>query len=304
MGMRNEIFPFLTIPDELIECSPWRVSLSSGGEEREGPAFLENWDNSTDLMVSRSVSLKRDRVMDALGISDEYGHIDLVVFAGAGSGSLPVKKWLVHREGILPGSGSTDIDFVVNGTELADALHLETVLVLAQCPAGKVSPLSPSHKGDILWRDRTRIRLEGDISRFPVSETDLSAVLGHPWRDARWYLQVDWEDPQADFDTAVRLYVNSRCREFVRRFQEADAETLQLVMADVMVQIVREYLGREELRAYYESEGMHFSLVGVASHWMEQAFGSEAEARNMLEADPGRFHACLNALASVPEDKT
>ena len=294
----------MTIPEELIDYSPWRVSLSTGGEEQENPVFLENWDNSTDLRVSRSLRLRHEQVMKALGLAEGDAAIDLVVFSGAGSGKLPVEKQLVFREHFLPGTEDREIDLVVDGTRLADALHLETVLVLSQSPAGETSPLSPSRGGSILWRDRIRIRLEGDISRFPITEADLSAVLGHAWRDARWYLHVNWEDLHADFDTAVRLYVNSRCQEFARRFRDADAETLQLVMADMMVQVVREYLVREEMRTHDDTQGVPVTLGAVAVHWIEQAFGSEASARTMLGADPGMFHACLNALASFPEENT
>lgn len=299
--MNSAVLPFLTIPGELIECSPWRIELSTGAAQ-EDPEFLENWDNATNLRLSREVRLDIEAASGALRIPPDQITLELVVTAGTGTGRLPVEKWIALRRPVEGDATQMLIEFTVQGERLADALHLDMAVVLAEAPGNATSAISPKHQGAMLWRERKRIRLEGDISRFPVSETDLGILLGETWRDALWHLQVDWSDHGADFDTAVRLHVNSRHNGFTRKFRQGDPETLQCVMADVMAQITRGWLQCGEELEGVSIEETSSTLSGVAAHWVDLAFGSPDEARRMLIADPGRFQTHLNALAAQPEE--
>ena len=299
--MARPVFPFLMIPDELITKSHWLVELSSGLREEE-PKYLENWDNATDLTVSRELKLASRQVSDALQIPLDDCVLEILVLAGAGAaGHLPVEKWIPFRQVLQckskEGGTGLNVKFKIPGSRLADTLHLETIVALGKPLKNVSSPLSPRLGGSIVWRDRTRIRLEGDISRFPTSEVDLGQVLGDEWRNALWYLQVDWSDPEAGFDSVARLYVNSEQKTFVRRFRKGDADTLQAVMADIMGQITLQFL------EYHDDPGDEHedsSLAAVASHWLVLAFGSIEEARRVLgSGDWGRFHARLNALAAM-----
>ena len=293
--MTNAVLPFLTIPDSVVQHTPWNVTLSTG-EHLEDPEFVPNWDNATSLLISRDFSIDIAGAESSLEISEP--DLEVLVFAGTGSGSLPSERWLAFRYPFKTVS-TTSIQFEIGGSQLAENLFLDAVVSLAETPQQRTSPIAPARAGDILWRERRKIRLEGDVSRFPVSETDLSRLLGEEWRRALWRLQVDWSDPGADFDTAVRLHVNSLNNGFAEKFRKGDPETLQTVMADVIAQIAREYLRHGGDRDTSEDAISEASLSGVALYWIDAAFGSADTARRDLEADPGRFHARLNAMASL-----
>lgn len=142
----------------------------------------------------------------------------------------------------------------------------------------------------------------GDASRFPVSETDLSELLGHEWRDALWYLNVDWRDPSAEFDTAVRLHINSLRKDFASRFRSGEADTLQVVMADVMVQIASGYLSSsDDWDGIAVDEASTTTLEGVATYWLVTVFGSIESARQVYNGSREKFHVFLNALAAPVE---
>ena len=301
--MRNAVFPFLTIPDEFVTSFPWRVKLSNEEEWMDAPDFLEHWDNGTDLALSRRIGLDMARAAEALKVPADQLHIEVVVTAGTGAGRLPTDRWIVFRKTLTAEKCEAVVEFGLPGQSLAGALHLRTDFVLATPEPADRSPISPRRNGDIVWQDARRIRLEGDVSQFPITATDLGAVLGDEWKDALWYLQVDWEDMAASFDSAVRLLVNGKCEEFIGRFRKGDATTLQSVMADVMAQIARGWLLRTSDPDVSEGEKDLSSLAAAAEHWVVLAFGSAEAARRLLSSDPGRFHARFNALAAqTPEE--
>ena len=173
----------------------------------------------------------------ALRCIDEQTELSVLVSIGTGAGSIPTEKWISYRSPISLKSSTLVIEIDELGEHLADVLHIETSVILAESVASPQSSISPVHEGSIVWQDKKRVRLEGDVSRFPVSETNLEKLLGAEWKDALWYLKVDWDDPGSPFDSSVRLHVNSLQREFANRFRKGDAETVHAVMADVVTQI-------------------------------------------------------------------
>ncbi|NOD92507.1 hypothetical protein GS636_06890 [Ruegeria sp. HKCCD4884] len=296
--MTSAILPFLTIPEDLVQITPWKIGLSTG-EKLEDPEFVPNWDNATNLLVSCEFSLDPSSAASSIDIPNP--ELEILVFAGTGAGTLPSERWLAFR-GPVKSASPISIQFEIAGSRMAENLFLDAVIGLSTAPGTRNSSIAPARAGDIVWRERRRIRLEGNVSRFPVSETDLSRLLGEEWRDALWRLQVDWSDPAADFDTAVRLHVNSQNKAFSERFRKGDRETLQTVMADVIAQISRDFLRQSGDQDISSGDISESSLAGVSLHWLVTAFGSADAARRDLEADPGRFHARLNALAAVGDE--
>lgn len=296
--MRKAVLPFLTIPEDLIAASPWEIGLSTGSWFSD-PDYIEEWDNNTDIRARRTIELDFLACIEALRCPAEEVKLEVVVSIGAGAGPIPSEKWITYRAEIDPDSSAVTIDLGESGGRFADVLHIETSVILADQVTNPSSPISPIHEGSILWQEKKRIRLEGDVSRFPVSETNLKIMLGPEWRDALWYLQVDWEDPDSSFDSSVRLHINSLKEEFAKRVRKGDPETMHAVMADVITQIVRGYIKLGEDWELSSSEGASsFSLCQVARHWIETAFESPETARQTYSHAPGRFHAHLNALAA------
>lgn len=299
--MKNAVAPFFALSDDMVCASGWRVILEGqDGIEMEDPLHLETWDNATDIRLEREIRIAINDAAQALELRPDEARLEVLIIAGTGEGRLPDERWLLFQADLSNGAPAA-IGLVLEGHRLAGSLFVETIVVLAKDIAEPLSALSPRRRGDILWRDTRRIRLEGNVSRFPVSQVDLNAFLGRECADSLWYLDVDWSDWGADFDTAVRLYVNPRNSDFARRFAQAEPDTLQAVMADVLVQLVREWLDHEGEFPAHPLPAETGSLATTVGHWVELAFGDAVQARRLLKADPGLFHARLNALAATGE---
>ena len=299
--MNNVMLPFLTIPDDLIDCSEWQVSLSTGRTYRD-PDYIEDWDNGTDLILTRTLRIDFDEALAAIQLEPGQGSLELIVTVGAGAGILPAEKWVAYRQSLSGGSGPVYIELKEVGSQHADVLHIESAVILEKDLLETGSPIAAKYRGNVLWHEKKRIRIEGDSSRFPVSETDLSELLGNEWRDALWYLNVDWRDPSAEFDTAVRLHINSLRKDFASRFRRGEPDTLQTVMADVMVQIGSGYLSSsDDWNGIAADEASTTTLEGVATHWLVTVFGSVESARQVYNASREKFHVFLNALAAPAE---
>lgn len=296
--MKKAVLPFLTIPEELIAASPWEVELSTGKCFTD-PEFIEEWDNGTDIRLRRTIDLDFEACCAALCCPRQETELEVLVTIGTGAGSLPVEKWISFRAPLISRVSSLFIELEEAGTHFADVLHIETTFILSEPIKTPQSHISPVKEGSVLWQERKRIRIEGDAYRFPVSETNLELLLGSPWKDALWYLHVEWEDCRAPFDSAVRLHVNSLQRLFAKRFREGDPKTVHIVMADVITQIASGIieLGDEWELGSHEVEDM-ISLGQVALYWLESAFGTIEAARQAYKHAPGRFHASINALAA------
>lgn len=300
--MNNAIFPFLTIPEELINCSEWEVSLSTGSTFFD-PAFIEDWDNGTDLTLTRAIQIDLDGALSAIQCEPGRGSLELIVNVGTGAGALPEEKWIAYRQPLVEETGPIYIEIQETGSRHADILHIESAIILGSEAAETNSPIAPRYRGSVLWHEKKRIRIEGDASRFPVSETNLSDLLGNEWRDALWYLDVDWRDPSAEFDTAVRLHINSLKKEFALRFRRGESDALQTVMADVMVQIASGYLSSsDEWDGFVLDTETNTTLEGVATHWLTTVFGSVGSARQFYNNSRDKFHSFLNALAAPTEE--
>jgi len=294
--MRKAVLPFLTLPDEAVEVTPWEIQTSAGAVF-DGAGYISEWDNGTDLKIIRNINIDFIKCFSSLCCSEDELALQVLVSVGTGSGSIPVDKW-IYRFSIDGSENNVLIELNESGENLADALHLETSVILAGAINNPHSPISPIHEGSIVWQDKLKVRLEGDVSRFPLSETSFEGLLGSEWKDALWYLQVDWSDPDAAFDSSVRLHVNSLKKEFVRRFRNGDSETVHAVMSDVMNQITAGCLKLGDEWVFEVPEpGDVPSLGQVAAYWLDSSFGSVEAARQVFKHSPERFNACLNALA-------
>jgi hypothetical protein len=296
--MARAVYPFLTLPDDLPELSPWRITAS--GTVYENPDFIPGWDYAEGLFVERDFRIDHRRAAQELGIPDEELALRAVVRSGTGGNLLPTSARTEFDEILPKKSTQGTVSFNLNGNELSRIVHLELVIVLERSPGGAVSPLAPQTSGAVLWRDRKRIRIEGDQSRFPVSEVDLAEMLGNLGRGTLWYLDADLSDLGAPFDSVIRLYVDGQAKEFVDRFRSGDPYTIQTVMADVMVQLTTGFIVEDRHSAFAATDENE-SVGSVVLSWINDAFGNKREAERLLNHDPGRFHAALNALSQIEE---
>jgi hypothetical protein len=102
-------------------------------------------------------------------------------------------------------------DFAVNGVlrgeQLGGTLRLELVIALAQ--EGGSGDLSATRAGSILWRDTTRVELEGAGARFPIQMMDFERAGIAGGQYSAWMLVWSPDRVEAPVLGALRLLLNS-----------------------------------------------------------------------------------------------
>ena len=226
----------------------------------------------------------------------------LGVRVGSGSGRLPRLILLRECRGLAPGRWQKEFDFTVSGDRLSLVLDVQTYVMLAD-PPNDFGSLSPRRVGNRLWSDTLRVRLEGEEPRFPMEVADFRVLLGDvPGAAAPWFLHWSPGDWSRDFHGAARLYLNKDRSDFIKRVEEQDGPTLQVLLADVIGQVCERLVSdqdADEIMSGSERE----SLGGQAKAWLRSIWPGKDVAfiRSLLEHKPGRFRAAILEMAELGE---
>lgn len=164
-----------------------------------------HWDPFTEVRLARVVQVDLDIVRESSGLGPD------ALFALTSSVYSDRTRMQTHggavEFGELTGRVRAPISVSVPGSRAGGRLTVTTRLVL-RSPGRRVTPISPSRPGAILWTDDKRISLEGGAARFPVTALDFTDVPGLP-TGAAWALEWNPEDLDAPMLGGLRLLVNS-----------------------------------------------------------------------------------------------
>lgn len=289
-------FPFLTLSEIAVQPSCWMIAKGSGDLE-EASDFLADWDYATPLRVRRSISINREIAASELQLADDLA-LGASLRIGTGPGRLP--RAVIHQSlAEIPCSGSeVELDVTLPGEVLSSVLHLRLDVVLVGS-GGEGGELSPRRRGDRLWQDERRIRLEGEEPRFPIEVANFRSLLGDTAAaESPWYVHWSPRDWSRDFHGSMRLYLNSNHEDLISRIELEDPETLRFLMADVMGQVCESLAREAEAESILENCDQG-SLGSQAALWLQLAFPGQdlAAARSVLENRPGVFRAAFQAVA-------
>ncbi len=290
-------FPFFTLQDSSVLAQDWKIAIGRG-DLLDAAEWLPDWDASIPLRLNRSFGIDFNAAARDLEI--DPGALKLVVTLRIGSGQGRLSRSILARECRILDVDEpvTVLETVVDGSQLSSILDLHLDVTLASdCVAG--SELSPSRKGDRVWRDTARIRLEGEEPRLPIEVADLSSFLSGVAALAPWYLEWSPRDWTRDFHGAVRLYLSSSHESFISRIEAEDPEILRILMADVMSQVCETLLNEQEAAAILDNCG-EGSIGAQVAFWLNLAFpGRDIRfAKSLMEQRPGLFRASIQALAN------
>lgn len=293
-------FPFLVLPDEAVQCSGWRIGVGESDLAPCGPT-LEGWDYSTAVRAEVDIGFDGATVAKCLGLETTPFGITAVVWWSTGLGAMPLRH-VGQRVALAPGAPVT-LGIRVPGQGLSSRIRLELELfcTVGANPANALAPDIPMAR---IWNFEADVLLEGGgASRFPLEAMSFGEEFPDDVRRfAPWYLCWRCGTADADFSSAVRLWINADLPVFMERFTSGDALTVQAVLGDVMEQIVSGTLGTDE---FVPDGDYGEGTVGAqVRYWIESAFpGLDLEqVRGMLNQDRGTFSACLLAIA-VQGDK-
>lgn len=298
---RRVALPFLTLSDAAVDATPWSFSLNNGEWQLAGD-FLQDWDPASVIQLRRTVRLDPRIAGDDLGITPSDLRLFLGIRVGTGPGRLPRLILVRECRELAEGNWQEEFEFRVTGRQLSTVLDVLTQFTLA-VNAGEHSSLSPQRVGDRLWSDALRVRLEGEEPRFPIEIADLGTLLGNTTAvSAPWYLHWSPRDWNRDFHGAARLYLNTGCTEFIRRIEDQDRPTLQVLLAEVMGQICERLVLEPEAGEIMDVSEPG-SLGAQATAWLKKAWPGRdlSFIRSVLENRPGTFRAAFLALAELGE---
>lgn len=302
--MSQIAFPFLTLGDDSVAATDWIVSDADQPlDVRHG--WIEDWDYARDITLERQIRVDFDLAASQLQLPADELELALVLRIATGAGSMPrlVRTWQTHV--LRRDASEMVLTQTVAGHTLSARLRVECQLLLKSEPE-KPAPLSPTMPRARLWADRLDLRLEGEEPRFPMELMSFAERFpGRPETHAPWYLHWLPGNHERDFGGAVRLYINSDRQDFVERVLQGDRATIQVMFADVMQQVVGDYLDHHgsELISPEAEEG---SIAAQAQFWIGLAFPGQhpSQVRAMLKQRPGSYHAALLAAADVAAEQS
>ena len=298
---RRIAFPFLTLSDVAVTADPWSLSLN-GEQWRTAGEFLQDWDYASEIRIRRTLRIDPESAAQDLDITAGDLRLALGVRVGTGSGRLPSLIVLREHRRLEPGSWREELEIPVAGDLLSLVLDVRTHVMLA-APPGDSGSLSPRLMANRLWSDTLRVRLEGEEPRFPMEIADFRTLLGDvPGAAAPWFLHWSARDWHRDFHGATRLYLNRDQPEFIKRIEEQDGPTLQVLLGDVMGQICERLVSDPE--ADEIMSGAEPGTLGAQARvWLGRIWpGKDLDfIRSVLEQRPGRFRAVFLELAELGE---
>lgn len=298
---RRIAFPFLTLSDAAVQSEPWYLSLN-GGDFKPAGGFVPDWDAASEIRIRRSLGIEPRIAADDLGITVGNLRLAVGVRIGTGSGRLPRLILLRECRRLRPGRWQEGFDLLVPGDRLSLVLDIQTLVLLAAVPADP-GVLSPRRVASRLWSDTLRVLLEGEEPRFPMEVADFQTLLGNaPAAAAPWFFHWSPRDWNRDFHGAARLYLNADKPDFIKRIEEQDGPTLQVLLADVMGQICERLINDPEADDVM-SEAEPGSLGAQATSWLGRIWPGKDAAfvRSILEQRPGRFRAAFLEMAELGE---
>jgi len=296
---RSIAFPFLVLPDEAIKCSGWRIAAGES-EPRSCEATLEGWDYSTAIHAEIDIDLEWSAVTQCLCLNQSPFELTAVVWWSTGPGALPLRH-LGQRVSMKVGH-SLNLGVKILGHQLSAKVRLELELF---CSIEGLSPhpLAPNLTMARVWTCQSEVLLEGGgASRFPLEARSFrEAFNNQPSRLAPWHLFWQSGVPDADFSSAVRLWVNADMPQFMERFMAGDPLTVQAVLGDVKEQIVASTLDSEDFAL--DGDYGDGSVGAQVRYWIESAFpGLDLDQiRNLMLQDRGKFCSALLATAAQGE---
>lgn len=299
---RTVAFPFLTVPDSEIEAGPWFISVDYG-DPVPAPEFIADWDYASQIELTRNIEVNFAGAALALDIPQENLQLELLVEVGTGAGRFPRRVLTCARYPISSLLDRVEVKINPDSATLSSLLFLTTTLVLSASPS-VAGNLSPKHMNSKLWSERFITRLDGDEPRFPIEIANFSDLFQDlPESRAPWYVSWNPGDWNRDFHGAVRLYLNSEFPDFLERLQSGDGFLLQTLSVDIIGQVLEKLVSEDDALEIIANAPVG-SLGAQAASWIRLGWPSTPmnTLKQKAESQPGRFRACIWAIAERQEE--
>ncbi|AWS47060.1 hypothetical protein DKM19_42965 [Streptosporangium sp. 'caverna'] len=288
--MNRGVPPFLLPDADVVNARPWQLHQDTGTVPL--PAFLADWDYSTDLRLTRDIQVDTVRALREAALPSRAPLLLVVEWTAAAAQTSD----RASRTSV-PDSAKVTVTADIRGACLGGALILTTRLVLGEdTPA--TDPFLAQHAGDVLYEDTARIELQGTAGRLPTYVVNFAEAGFDP--DARWHVELPTSLSEPAM-AAVRLYLNSADIEVVNAAKKAAAPTpvqqriLAWMESDLTSRLVEAALRpewRETLHDYADDVDSIGASLAVLLRTLFP-YESPPMLATMRDSDPGRFHSRL-----------
>lgn len=286
--MSTGVAPFLVPDPTSVSLENWRIDLGAGPVDL--PAFIPDWDSSTDLHLTRTVRVDVHRVIAEAALHPATALMWVVEW----SASTARITGSAHR-GYVVGSDPTSVSIKLSGDRLSGVLGLTTRLVIADDTMCEEA-FTACHAGEVLFEEVVRTQLEGGAGRLPTYVVDFSQMGFDP--DARWHIELprSLDEPVL---SGIRLYLNEADKDVVAAATKAAAPSasqrrlldwMETDMADRLVDAALREDWVDQLGDYIDDGD---SVGGSLGALVANIFPGEsiASVAALKDTDPGRFHS-------------
>lgn len=202
--------PYKRATAQRLTAGPWEVLTTE--QPSPLPLVLSGLDYSSLLR------LRREIIIDVSGLRADCHLANDVSLSAAASWSSPgtmLRRSLASVPiGDDEGTCLIELAGKVAGSDIAGALHIDTVILVAGQP-NSYAPLTARHAGAVLLQERQTIQLDSSHSFFPVEVVDFSkGYWANP--EAGWRLSWNVFALDQPFLGAVRLLINAAHPRVVR----------------------------------------------------------------------------------------
>jgi hypothetical protein len=284
----GDALPYVTPSEDAVRGGAWTTTQPDGSSAAVSE-WLPHWDISQDLRLARRIEIDLDKAYDESRIPTSSRFGLSVVFASEFEDE-------IYGETFDETTGTLHPEIVIEipGRLLGTTVTLSTALILRDEAPQTDQPVA-WRRGSILWSDRTRIRLYGDVSQFPVTEVDFADCGLDP--AAPWFLEIH---PELELPAmgAVQLLLNSRFPLVVASARELDGHRPELgvvrstLFADLGRTLLEFALAHDEIEREWPAD----SLGEVLSNSLTGRFHEPvSDLRKLRDQDPPAWAAKMAA---------
>jgi hypothetical protein len=298
MSKIRSIPPFDTPEHDSVALHPtsgWEFSRDGGQTFNtiDDKGLFPSWDPVLEFILRRRFRLNVNELAAATGLTGADPKFSLVTRLTTGSGRLsifaPLQEVLDYQE-------DHEVILKPDSALLSQNIVLQNSIVLTGF-TGKLSALAPDFRGAVLWADDWSVKLESGRQRLSADVVPFSTFFRDGQCGHAIIRVVVVEDPQLDFNQAVRVYINKEMPQFVIAFSEGNPVARTFFNETVFRQLVSYGLSEA-----FIVDGMDLSEDSVGeklSLLIRQAFGDDSPEmiREMKRANPGLYEARIQSKA-------
>lgn len=229
-----------------LQPRPSRISASeiqliAGGHTSAG-GRMPDWHYLSDVAVKWPLSVDLPGIKQDCQLPDD-AEIGVVLSWRSDRTNLRSSAFTVPAL-----DGENLLQAMIPGSTVGGTLTIEVALVLRR-PGTEPSPLAPSRPGALLWCKSEQVILEGSGGRFPTIIADFAAEGISGDEIGLWYLDISGSDLQANYTSAITLYINSvnpSIQDVLIAGSARDSQIVKFMMYDVYRQLMMLAIGHDE----------------------------------------------------------